>query len=182
MGFGWEGRKVRLVPLEHERHFENCYRWINDPEISEHLLVNGPISRLAEQDWFEKAARSDGTQIHFAIETLDGEHVGNSGIHRIDHHHGTCRTGSLIGRKDLWGQGLGTDAARVRSRYIFDILNMRMTLSSVLEDNPGSLRMQEKAGYEVYGRIPKRLWKHGRYRDEILTILTRERWEQVRDA
>ncbi|MCH7945197.1 MAG: hypothetical protein IIC73_04175 [Armatimonadetes bacterium] len=54
MGIGWEGEKVRIVPLDFDRHFENCYRWINDPEVNEWLAVGDlPMSRLAEKEWFE---------------------------------------------------------------------------------------------------------------------------------
>ena len=54
MGLGWEGEKVRLVPLDFDRHFENCYRWINDPDTNEWLAVGDfPMSRLAEKEWFE---------------------------------------------------------------------------------------------------------------------------------
>ena len=47
MPIGWSGENVRLVPLDYERHYENCYRWINDPEVSEWLAVGDePIGRL----------------------------------------------------------------------------------------------------------------------------------------
>lgn len=182
MSFGWQGNLVRLVPLDYDRHFENCLAWINDPEISQFLLVDGPMSRAAEDEWFRSAAKGSATDVHFAIETLDGEHIGNSGIHGISHRHKYCNTGSLIGRKDLWGKGFGTDAARIRAKYVFEILGMEVAFSSVIEGNPRSLRMQEKAGYEVYGVAPKKFFKFGERRDEILTVLTREKWLSLQSA
>ena len=50
-------------------------------------------------------------------------------------------------------------------------------MSAVLEGNDRSLGMQKKVGYEVVGRIPKRFWKRGAFRDEILTCLTRENFQ-----
>lgn len=177
MAFGFEGNQVRLVPLEHDRHFENCLRWINDPEITEWLLIDPPMARLAEEEWFRRACSGeDRTNQHFAIETLDGIHIGTSGLHGIDHKNGFCSTGSLIGDKSHWGRGFGTDATRVRAYYIFEVLGLRMAFSGVLEGNEASLRMQAKVGYEVYGRAPAQYWKRGAYRDHILTVLTRERW------
>jgi RimJ/RimL family protein N-acetyltransferase len=181
MSIGWQGDLVRLVPLDHERHFANCYAWINDPEVTAWLLLDCPMSKLAEDEWFKRASLAQGSDVHFAIETLDGEHIGTSGIHGVNHASGYCSTGSLIGRKDMWGKGYGTDATRVRARFLFEVLGLRVIFSSVLEGNEASLRMQEKAGYEIYGRAPKKYWKRGQYRDEILTVLTRERWASLLD-
>lgn len=180
MAYGWEGERVRLAPLDADRHLENYLVWLNDPEVTEWLLIGDfPLTRLIERDWFDRAERGSGDQLHFAIETLDGLHIGTSGLHDIDYRHGTCATGTIIGTKELWGKGLGTDATRVRARYAFEVLGLRRMMSSVLDGNERSLRMQQAAGYEVVGRIPGRYWKRGAYRDEILTCLTRERWEQL---
>lgn len=175
----WQGRLTRLAPLDFDRHFENCCVWINDPEVTANLLIESPISRLREEAWFKEAALGQPNQMHFAIETLDGEHIGTSGIHNIDYRNGICHTGSLIGRKDLWNKGFGTDATAVRARYVFEVLGLRLAFSSILEGNEASLRMQEKNGYVIYGRAPQKYWKRGRYRDEILTVLSRERWQQM---
>jgi RimJ/RimL family protein N-acetyltransferase len=39
--------------------------------------------------------------------------------------------------------------------------------------------MQMRAGYVECGRMPEKLWKCGRYRDEILTALSRERFHEL---
>jgi RimJ/RimL family protein N-acetyltransferase len=77
----------------------------------------------------------------------------------------------MLGRRDLWGQGYGSDAARVRTRYSFEVLGLRMLLSEVMADNAGSLRMLRKAGYKEVGRIPRRIWKRGGWRDVVVMVL-----------
>jgi RimJ/RimL family protein N-acetyltransferase len=59
------------------------------------------------------------------------------------------------------------------------VLGLRLLMSSVLDGNDRSLRMQQAAGYEVIGRVPGRYWKRGDFRDDVMTCLTRERWNQV---
>ena len=181
MGIGWEGEKVRLVPLDFDRHFENCYQWINDPEVNEWLAVGDfPMSRLAEREWFEARQKSTYPELALAIETLDGVHIGNTGLHRIDFRHGTALTGSLIGDKENRGKGYGTDAARVRAWYCFHVLGLRMLYSEYFADNELSKRMQEKAGYKQYGVRPQAMWKRGEHRDMVLTYLSREDWLAAR--
>lgn len=177
MGIGWAGKKTRLVPLEYDKHFENCYQWINDPDVSEWLAVGDfPMGRLAEKEWFDDAQKSSATAVHFAIETLDGRHIGNSGLFQISARHGTAMSGSLIGSTGDRGKGYGTDAAITRAHYAFHVLGLRMLYSEFLEGNELSKRMQEKAGYEVYGRKPQCFWKRGAYRDMVLTALSKERF------
>jgi hypothetical protein len=43
-----------------------------------------------------------------------------------------------------------------------------MLMTSLLEDYERLLRMSTALGFEVVGRWPKRYWKPGRLRDEIL--------------
>jgi ribosomal-protein-alanine N-acetyltransferase len=178
MAYGWEGSKVRLVPADKEKHFENALRWINDPEITHWTLVGDfPIARLAEEEWFDNMSkRMDNTEVFFAIETLEGEHIGFSGIHRIDWRNGAGTTGTMIGAKEFWGQGYGSDAARTRTHYAFEVLGLRMLLSEVMADNTGSLTMLQRAGYREVGRIPKRYWRRGAYRDAVILAVQRDEW------
>lgn len=177
MAFGWEGDLVRLVPLDDQKHFENYIMWLNDAEITDGLLIGDyPLTRLAENEILERLSKVNTEDIIFAIETLDGVHLGSSGIHRIDYRSGTCTTGSFIGDKSYWGKGYGTDAARVRAKYCFEVLNLRMLYTAYLDGNEASRKMSEKVGYRECGRYPEKFWKRGRYRDEVIMYLDRETW------
>jgi RimJ/RimL family protein N-acetyltransferase len=172
MGLGWEGEKVRLVPLDRERHLDNALQWLNDPEVSFWLDAGDlPITRGAEEEFFRKADDPGSSEVVFAIETLDGEHVGFSGLMRIDWKSRVAYTGTVIGRPDLWGGGLGTDAAKVRADYAFQVLGLRMLISEVLVDNDKSRSMLVKAGYREVARIPRRMWKRGAYHDQVILVL-----------
>ena len=121
----------------------------------------------------DHARRETEKELTFAIETLAGEHIGFSGFHRIEWRNGVATTGTIIGRRDLWGQGYGSDAARLRNHYAFEVLGLRMLFSEVMAENAGSLRMLQKAGYREVGRIPRRMWKRGAYRDVVIMVLER---------
>jgi RimJ/RimL family protein N-acetyltransferase len=175
MSYGWEGDKVRLVPLDRDKHLDNALRWFNNPEVT-HWLETGdwPLTRGAEEEFFRSAERNDRVSVQFAVENLEGEHVGFSGLRSIDWQSGVAVSGSVIGRSDLWGHGLGTDAARVRNQYAFDVLGLRLLIATVIADNSASLAMLAKAGYTEVGRVPERYWKRGSYRDQLILALHRE--------
>lgn len=177
MPIGWEGEKTRLVPLDKERHFENALAWFNDPANTEWTLTGDfPLTRVAEEEYFARVTRPGQEDVVFAVETLDGQHIGLTGLHRIDFRHGTAMTGSIIGRRDLWGQGYGGDSIRMRTRYAFDVLGLRLLWSEVFDGNERSFRALTGNGYREAGRVPGFYWKRGAYRDKIMLYLRREDW------
>jgi hypothetical protein len=73
MAVGWQGDKVRLVPLDRERHLDNALQWLNDPDITFWLKVGDlPLTRGAEEEYFRRADKPEN-EVSFAIETLEGE-------------------------------------------------------------------------------------------------------------
>ncbi len=177
MAFGWEGALVRLVPLDKDKHLANAMRWLNDPEVTEWTLVGDlPVTRLGEEAYFDRMMKGPESDIALGMETLEGLHIGFTGAHKVDYRQGVATTGSIIGDKDYWSRGFGTDAARVRTRYLFDVIGLRLLLSDTLGENERSQRMLKRVGYREVGRIPRRDWKHGTYHDRVLFALHREDW------
>ncbi len=172
MAYGWEGDKVRLVPLDKQRHLENALSWFNDPTITAWLETGDwPLTRGTEEEFFRAAERPDKGKVQFAVESLDGDHVGFSGLRSIDWQSRVAVSGSVIGRHDLWGGGLGTDSARVRTKYAFEVLGLRMLIATVIADNERSTRMLQAVGYREVGRVPGRYWKRGAWRDQAIMFL-----------
>jgi ribosomal-protein-alanine N-acetyltransferase len=180
MAFGWVGEKVRLVPLERERHFDNCVRWMNDPEVTNWTIMGDlPLTRVQEEGFFKKVESGAEDMVVFAIELLETEeHIGVTGVHDIRYRHGTAETGTLIGRKALHGRGLGTDTVAVRTRYAFEVLGLRLLTTHVMAGNEASLRALLKNGYQQCGVLPEWFWKRGAFHDAILLSLRREDWRK----
>ncbi|MBS1707041.1 MAG: GNAT family N-acetyltransferase [Armatimonadetes bacterium] len=177
MSYGVEGERVRLVPIDADKHLLNCQLWLNDEDVIQWLGVGfKPITMLAERDYFDNAARGDNSNIIWAIELLDGTHIGQIGIHHLSHFHKSATTGILVGSKDHWGFGYGTEAAMLRSYAAFHMIGLRILYSEYLSGNTRSGAMQKRVGYLEWGKKPECWWKMGEYRDMVQTFFTRNRW------
>lgn len=177
MGIGWRGQRVALVPLDKSKHMDNAWRWVNDPEVTRWLLIGDyPTTRAMEEAWFDAHDAVNPKEIHFAIETLEGLHIGQCGIHSIDYVSGAATTGLFIGPPEYRGKGFGRDAATVRTHYAFEVLGLRMLYVEVFAENEASIRNLKRLGYEEYGRCPARYWRRGAYRDTVELVLTREKF------
>ena len=163
-----KGFLVQLRPLDKRTDLDICLKWMNDPEITQFLIVDIPTSRDEEEAWFDKQKDRANGKI-FAIVTLDGNrHIGNIGLHTIDHKHGTATTGTVIGEKDYWGKGYGTDAKMVLMNYAFNVLNLRRLTSEVIAFNGRSANYAQKCGYVLEGTLRQHVYVNGAYHDAFV--------------
>jgi RimJ/RimL family protein N-acetyltransferase len=177
MGYGLEGKKVRLVPMDPDRHFENAVRWINDLANTTWISIpEFPTTKAKEREWFDARCLAGQSEANWAIETMSGEHIGFSGLFHIDFVNRTADSGSLIGEANFRGKGYGSDAAKVRAWFAFECLGLQTLFSSYFEENEGSAQMQAAVGYEIWGRKPNAIWKRGEFRTMVHTFLTRDKW------
>lgn len=95
----------------------------------------------------------------FAIDTLDGEHLGALNMNSIDERNGTFSIGIQIG-KDHRGQGYGTRAIKILLIYTFW--------------NEDSIYMMLKLGCVQEGIRRQVVYTNGKYQDLILFGLTKD--------
>jgi len=168
-----KGKKVILRPLE-ERDAERCQRWINDPEVALYLSQHRPITLTEEKKWVMSGSSKDS--ISLAIETLDGVHIGNMGADSIKWIDGTAITGAVIGEKEYWGKGFGTDAKMQLLNYLFNTLNLRKICSVAYAFNERSIAYSLHCGYKEEGRRRKHVFRNGEYHDIVDLALFKEDW------
>lgn len=171
-----EGEKVRLRPIERE-DLPRFVRWFADPEVRRHLLVYLPFSLTQEERWYEelqeRLRRSESVVL--ALETLDGLHIGNIGLHEIDWKNRHAELGIVIGEKAYWGQGYGTDAIRTLLRLAFEEMNLHRVYLVVDEDNLRAIRCYEKCGFREEGRLREAVFREGQYHDQlVMSVLQAE--------
>lgn len=175
------GKKVILRPRRKELDLENCWRWINDPEIAPFIQIVPPIDFKSEEEWFDGVGKDGNNKVFVIVDKENGKPIGNMGLHNIDWVHRFAVSGALIGEKEYWGKGYGTDAKMLLLNYAFNTLGLRKVCSSVYDFNSRSLDYNKHCGYKVEGVLRKQRFKAGKYCDEILVAVFREDWEPIWD-
>lgn len=168
------GRKVNLRPLS-KVDVPLLVRWVNDPEVRQFVANTFPQTERQEEEWLDGLGKND-KDIVLCIETKDGTSIGVMGIHKINWIWRTCETGALIGEKEYWGEGYGTDAKMYLLDYIFNTLNLHKVCSNVIDYNKRSLQYSLHCGYKVEGRRRKQVFRKGKYRDLIDLGVFRKEW------
>jgi RimJ/RimL family protein N-acetyltransferase len=175
------GPRVQLVPPDKALHLENYLRWFNDPEVNRFLLQFMPMTRMAEEAWFDSLPERKDS-IVWAVHDETGRHIGATGIHNIDWRNRNAVTGIVLGEKSAWGKGYGSEVMQLRTRWAFEELGLHRIESECLADNIGSATCLARAGYRRIGVASKRHWRDGRWQDSILWELLDEDYFAARRA
>ncbi|MHB0879017.1 MAG: GNAT family N-acetyltransferase [Anaerolineae bacterium] len=80
----FEGKLVRLRAVTKD-DLPRFVTWINDQDVVHYLDFYRPISVEDEERWFSAVANSPSGHL-FAVDTIDGRHVGSVGLHRVSLH------------------------------------------------------------------------------------------------
>ena len=167
-------RLVNLRPIA-KSEVPTVTRWVNDPKVRHFIGKVLPQTEKQEEDWFNKLGESDKNVV-LGIETKDGVFIGIMGIHDIDRENRTATTGALIGEKEYWGKGYGTDAKMFLLQYAFETLNLHKICSNVIAFNKRSLQYSLHCGYKLEGRRRKHVWRVGKYWDLLHLGLFHKEW------
>ena len=150
--------------------------WVNDPEVTQHLLVHRPFSLSAEEAFIDAINRSEADVVFGICQREPDRLVGVCGLHRIDHKNAHAMFGIFIGEADARGRGLGTDATALVLQYAFDTANLNRVWLHVFEDNPGAIRVYEKLGFVREGLLREDTFRRGRYGNTVVMGILRSDW------
>ena len=87
----------------------------------------------------------------------------------------------MIGEKDCWGRGYGTDAIRALLRFAFREMNLNRVWLTTGENNPRALACYRKCGFREEGHLRQDRYLEGRYWDTILMGILREEFEALEE-
>jgi RimJ/RimL family protein N-acetyltransferase len=167
-----QGKKTRLRALEYDdlRYF---VQWVNDPEVRRLVAIRYPLSMTEEDQWWQAFQQRKNDHI-FAIETEDGTYIGNIGLHSIEGENRQATLGIVIGPKDYWNQGYGTDAVLSMLNWAFGYLNLNRVYLRVYAYNRRAVRCYEKCGFQREGIMRQARYIDGQYHDEWMMGILRD--------
>ena len=147
------------------------FRWRSDPETARfdgRPPNKEPFERFLDAFGYELAyGRTDREQ--FAIETLDGQHIGTVMLYNLGRDGDSAELGISIGESDARGRGLGREAIAVFLRWVWNNRSVRLVYLHALEWNERAIRAFRATGFDDAARV---------FRDsqELLRMEVRREW------
>jgi RimJ/RimL family protein N-acetyltransferase len=164
-----EGSLVRLRAPE-IGDLERNHRWMNDREVTRYLSARYELSLAAEEAWMRErvGVPLSWDNAFFAIETKEGRHIGNTNLFALAAEDRKAELGIMIGEKDCWSQGYGTDAVRTLVRFAFDEMNLNRVQLHAYAFNERAIAAYRKVGFIEEGRMRQFHYAEGAYHDAVV--------------
>lgn len=175
-GIFLSGERVNLRPLTSE-DAQVLALWMNSDEIT-HVMFTGQRPMNVEQLTGEIRQQTESpANTVFLIEDRKTQRpIGYAGLYDV---HPTARKAEfriLIGAKEFWNNGYGTEVTELLTFYGFDRLNLNKVWLGVIDENKAAVRAYEKAGFREEGRLRQELYRNSRYYDAIRMSILRDEY------
>jgi RimJ/RimL family protein N-acetyltransferase len=170
--------RVALTPVA-EAHLPLLTRWINDPAVLHYLGMLGGVSEDRERGWIERVSKSSSDKVFGILLRAEQRLIGTLALHNVQNPEGHAEFGISIGEKDCWGQGYGTEAARLLLDWGFNRLALRSIFLRVSEFNARGMRSYAKLGFKPAGRLRRHSFRNGTQSDMLYMDLLPEEFNTL---
>lgn len=148
--------------------------WATDPDVYRYMEW-GPNTFAQTQEFLRRAVtlRLESPRRTFELGVVlqaTGRLVGACGLRVRSPEHAIADIGYAL-RRDAWGQGLATEAARALVEFGLRTLALHRIWATCHVDNARSARVLEKVGMLREGRLRENVLKDGAWRDSFLYAL-----------
>lgn len=152
------------------------FSWQTDPELSRldaAVTLTMSYQQYLAEYTFELCYPSSNRH-EFAIETLNGDHVGNCVYYNVDTYEKKAEIGIMIGNRSYWDRGYGVEAVNTLLDHIFTRTSLERVYLTTLEWNIRAQKCFTKCGFLGCGQVS---------RDGstfLLMVIQRGDWEEFR--
>lgn len=133
----------------------NDYEWRSDPELA-HYDAALPL-KLTFREFMlyysEQLRQFHEDRRWFAIDNIEGTHIGNCMYYDVDWLRRQAKVGIIIGDRQYWGMGYGTDAVMTLVSHVFKELGLERVYLDTLDWNSRAQHCFRKCGFVICGNM-----------------------------
>jgi len=144
--------------------------WLSDPDVVRFLgFVDGrPGPNLEDRS---------GTGMEWTIALKETqEPIGIAQFGHMDPLGHQASLGLLIGRKDLWGHGLGSDTLEILLGFGFGALGLNRIYLTVEARHEKAIRLYQKFGFQAEGRLRQARYTADGLQDVLVMAVLNDEW------
>lgn len=176
-----KGKNINLWALEKYNLLTNL-KWVNDRELIRLTGMPSYPKSLREMEiWYHQAIKNPANKF-FTIKTPKGLHIGNIELNSIDWINRSLEIGILIGERDYWGKGVGTEATLLMLDFIFLQMDFNRVYLNVSSHNKNAIKLYEKCGFKKEGLQKKAFYFNNNYHDVLEMNILKKEFLNIKNA
>lgn len=169
-------RDITITPVNLS-HAINMYRWMRDPLIRENLGLSAEPSIERTYQWI-KNIQLNPSALALAI-LLDGRHVGNVVIEKMDADSPKARLSVYIGDAADRGHGIGATGLYLAMAQAFEQLYLNKIYLTVDCCNAAAIRTYSRLGFIQEGSLRKEFPMTGGYGTALYMGILRPEFDSL---
>ena len=172
------GERITLRPLDRE-DLALVRKWSNDPEIRRLTGEIKPMTDQAAEDFYQRTL-DHNDRVWFIVELNEtGAPIGEAGLLRMFPAWRTTDLSIIIGEREEWGKGYGTEAIRLLLDYAFGALNFHRVAIGVVGFNERALGFYEQVGFRREGIQRDGYYIGHQYHDFVMMSILEDEFRKV---
>jgi RimJ/RimL family protein N-acetyltransferase len=178
------GKKLYLRGIEKEDLSGNMIQWPNDPEVTYYMVMGaipngGPIycSWDSAEEEYEILKKSNKDILFAIVDKKSDEMIGLVGLYDISWIPRHAELRIVIGEKDFWNKGYGTEATKLVIKYGFEKLNLNKVYLGVNAEDRRAVKAYQKAGFLKEGKLRQHVYRNSKYYDIIKMSVLKEEYK-----
>ena len=172
------GKKCYLSPIN-ENDVGKFTEWVNDLEV---VITNPFYHGVRNTERIREEFKIVSKTHNYAIVDIESnEPIGHCGFNNIDHLNQIGEVGIMIGDKNYWDKGYGTEALVLLLDFSFEALNLHNISLWTYSFNERALKSFKNIGFKLIGKKREALLRgKDRYDVIYMDILPSEFYEANR--
>jgi [ribosomal protein S5]-alanine N-acetyltransferase len=162
--------RLTLLPFSDKHLTDHYVGWLNDRDVTRYSEQRHHRHDKDKCQAYARSVREDGHHFWAVEETAHARHVGNITA-SIDRPNGLADVAIMIGEKDAWGKGYGTEAFVAACRYLLGDGGMRKVTAGTMAANAAMIGIMRKAGMVDDGRRANHFLLEGKPADLVFGAL-----------
>ncbi len=154
-------------------------KWSNDAELRKLIGEVAPMSRAETEKWYRELV-ADKDRIWFVIVLKKGDRIiGEAGLLRMFRPWRSTDMTIIIGEKDAWGKGYGTEVGHLLLDYAFGQLGFHRISIGVVGFNKRALKFWESLGFKKEGVERDAHLYNNEFSDGIMMSILENEYEKA---
>lgn len=184
----FEGRNIRLGPIDHDKDPEIESKWTHDSEFMRMMEINParPMSAAIIKKQYEKLEKQideSKNLYHFAIRAKEDDRLmGKASVQWIEWTNGNGWIQLGIGSAEDRHKGYGSQALSMLTRFAFAELNLFRVSARIPEYNEAAIALFKKFGFVDEVRRRQAIDRDGRRWDLFVFGLLNSDWQNQAGA
>ncbi|RXJ74029.1 GNAT family N-acetyltransferase [Veronia nyctiphanis] len=158
--------------------------WLSDPEVTRFSLSSFqfPQSKVDISQWLNTINGSK-SNVSFGITLGEtGALIGYAGIASISSLNRCGEYFIMIGSKEHWGRGIGSQVTKKVVEYGFETLGLHRIELTAFANNPGAIKAYENAGFQHEGVKRESGFRQGKFFDKVQMGIIVHDWLTLKES